>query len=81
MQSSHSESLADETFSETDMALVHNKKLNDDENYDSRREAVLFAIISACLVGCSGIVPLLILPSFKPNELKEPSKQLFCLSG
>ena len=44
--------------------------LHKDQFY-SINNAVAFAVISTCLVGFSGIVPLLILPSFKHNELKE----------
>lgn len=40
----------------------------------SRNEAAVYAIISACMVGLTGIVPLFILPSFKDSELNEESK-------
>ena len=50
------------------------------ENYEktySRSEAALLAFISACLVGFSGVVPLLILPSFVHSGLQDKSKFSF----
>jgi len=61
--------------------VIENEKLicEDDlsphnDNSYSKNNAAALALISACLVGFSGIVPLLILPSFKHNELRQQSK-------
>ena len=46
------------------------------KNSKDIRVSFCYAFISACLVGLTGTVPLLILPSFNPDELKEGGNYL-----
>ena len=72
--SSNFNSLTNEKMSSVvdDEKLIYEDDLllHEDKFYLTNN-AFAFAIISTCLVGFSGIVPLLILPSFKHSDLKE----------
>ena len=58
------------------MNYHHNEYENFGNKSYSKNEAAVYALMSACMVGLSGIAPLVILPAFEQNELEEESKNI-----